>query len=250
MGHLGKHIMRIETQSSNLLLQRRVLSDGTECPLPIRYFDNQNLTATFLTDMDRAAEMLKGTGLQAVPQEDGKAIVVLACWEYRDTDLGPYNEVALAVLSVAPDDPIPAIYVTNLPVTTAAANRAGREIWGFNKFVTTIDVKRHGKKFSTMIRDPENELIAELKGTRGASIPAAPADLATFSLLEGRVIKTLVHVPTPSHVSSGDGFLLEVGKSGHPMANNLRAMALDGAHPVLVQFADPFQALLHSGRVL
>jgi hypothetical protein len=34
---------------------------------------------------------------------------VVSCWEYRDTDLGPYNEVALAILSVAPGDPVPAI---------------------------------------------------------------------------------------------------------------------------------------------
>ena len=48
------------TQSLDLKLQRRILSDGTECPLPIRYFDVQCLVATFLTDLDRAAELLKG----------------------------------------------------------------------------------------------------------------------------------------------------------------------------------------------
>ncbi|HTR18160.1 MAG TPA: acetoacetate decarboxylase family protein [Acetobacteraceae bacterium] len=242
--------MTNESQPSNLLLQRRVLSDGTECPLPIRYFDSQNLIATFLTGMDRAVEMLKGTGLQAVPQEDGKAIVVLACWEHRDTDLGPYNEVGLAILAVAPGDLVPALYVVNLPVATTAAYRAGREIWGFNKFVTAIDITRDDKKFSTSVRDPDNALIVTLEGTRGASTPMAPADIFTFTLLAGKVIKTLVQVPTPSHASTGDSFLLKVGNSEHPMANNLRALALDGARPVLVQFADPFQAILHSGRTL
>src|SRR5258708_3492565 len=53
------------TQSVDLPLQRHVLSDGTECPLPIRYFAVQCLGATFLTDMDRAAGLLNGTGLQA-----------------------------------------------------------------------------------------------------------------------------------------------------------------------------------------
>jgi hypothetical protein len=46
------------TQSGDLTLQRRVLSDGTECSLPIRYFDVQCLVATFLTELDRAAEVL------------------------------------------------------------------------------------------------------------------------------------------------------------------------------------------------
>jgi hypothetical protein len=48
------HMKGNETRPTDLQLQRRVLSDGTECPLPIRYFDVQCLVATFLTDLDRA----------------------------------------------------------------------------------------------------------------------------------------------------------------------------------------------------
>jgi Acetoacetate decarboxylase (ADC) len=238
------------TPSGDLTLQRRVLSDGTECPLPIRYFDVQCLVATFLTELDRAAELLMGTGLQAVPQEDGKAVVVLYFIEYRKTDLGPYNEVGLTVLAAAPGDPIPASYVLNLPVTTEAATRAGREIWGYNKFVTPIDVSSDGKKFLTILRDPENEMIGTLEGRRGPSIPAPPNDILTFTLLGGRVIKTLIRVLTPFHASSGDSFVFKVGTSRHPMAKNLRTLTLDGARPVLVQYADPFQALLFPGRAV
>jgi hypothetical protein len=238
------------SQSVDLTLQRRVLSDGTECSLPIRYFDVQCLVATFLTELDRAAEVLRGTSLQAVPQEDGKAVVVLYFIEYRKTDLGPYNEVGLTILAVAPGDPIPASYVLNLPVTTVVANRAGREIWGYNKFVTPIDVNSDGKKFSTILRDPENEMIGTFEGKRGPSVPAPPVDILTFTLHKGRTIKTLIRVLTPFHASSGDSFVLKVGVSRHPMANNLRTLALDGACPVVIQYADPFQALLFPGRAV
>ena len=34
------------------------------------------------------------------------------------------------------------------------------------------------------------------------------------------------------------------------MTDNLRAIALDGARPILVQYTDPFQALLFPGRPL
>jgi hypothetical protein len=237
-------------QSLDLTLQRRVLSDGTECALPIRYFDVQCLVATFLTELDRAAELLKGTGLQAVPQEDGKAVVVLYCIEYRKTDLGPYNEVGLTVLTVASGDPIPANYVLNLPVTNLLPSRAGREIWGYNKFVTPIDVHSNGKNFTTILHDPENEMIGKLGGRRDSSVPVPPNDILTFTLLGGRTIKTLIQVLTPFHASSGDGFVFTVGTSRHPMANNLRTLMLDGARPVLVHYADPFQALLFPGRAV
>jgi hypothetical protein len=238
------------TQSLDLKLQRRVLSDGTECPLPIRYFDVQCLVATFLTDLERAAGLLKSTGLQAVSQEDGKAVVLLYCIEYRITDIGPYNEVGLTVLAAAPGDPIPANYVVNLPVTTAVASRAGREIWGYNKFVAAIDVKSDGKNFSTILRDTDAEMIGSLEGRRGASVPTPPTDILTFTLHQGRLIKTVIRVLTPSSSSSGENFVFKIGTSSHPMTSNLRTVALDGARPVLVHYTDPFQALLFPGGTL
>jgi len=238
------------TPSVHLPLQRCVLSDGTECLLPIRYFDAQCLVATFLTELDRAAELLRGTGLDAVPQEDGKGVVVVYCLKYRCTDIGPYNEVGLTVLAGAPGDPTPANYVVDLPVTTMRANRTGREIWGYNKFLAAIDITSDRKNFSTILRDTDDVMIGAIEGRRGAAVPAPPTDILTFTLLKGKVIKTVLRVLTPFHVTPGDSFVFKVGTSRHPMANNLQTVALDGAQPVLVQYADPLQALLFPGLPL
>lgn len=238
------------TQSSDLMLQRRILSDGTVCPLPIRYFDVQCLVAAFPTELSRAAQLLNGTGLQAVAQADGQAVVVIYCIEYRTTDIGPYNEVGLTVVAQAPGDPVPANYVVNLPVTTASACRIGREIWGYNKFVAAIDVKKDGKSFSTILRDTDNEMICTLEGERGPSIPAPPSDILTFTQFHGGLMKTDIKVMTPYQVSNGDGLVFKVGPSKHPMADNLRLLALDGARPVLVQYANPLQVLLFPGRLV
>ena len=236
--------------STHLTLQRRVLSDGAECFLPIRYFDVQCLVATFLAPLDKASELLVGAGLQPVLQENGRAVVDVYCIEYRKTDIGPYNEVGLTVRALAPGDPIAASYVVHLPVTTAAACRAGREIWGYNKFVAAIDVRGEGKTFSTVLRDEGHEIICELEGKRDASVPAPPTDIITFTLHHGRLIKTVIRVPTPSLASSGDSFLFKVGPSKHPMAGNLHTLALDGARPVLVHYTNPFQALLFPGQAI
>ena len=182
--------------TSGLQLQRRVLSNGAECFLPIRYFDVQCLVATFLAAPDRASELIEGAGLQPVLQEDGRAVVDLYCIEYRKTDIGPYNEVGLTVRAKAPGDPIAANYVVNLPVTTAVADRAGREIWGYNKFVAAIDVNSEGKTFSTVLRDSDHEIIGALEGERAVSAPA-PRDRHT-------------------HLQSGSG---SIDKNGHQSAD-------------------------------
>lgn len=138
----------------------------------------------------------------------------------------------------------------DLPVTTTLAHRAGREIWGYNKFVAPIDLQGDGKTFSTTLRDPDNAVILVLEGARTASIPTPPADVPTFSMLGGRAIRTIIRPMTPFQTSSGEGFLLKVGKSDHPMAANLRTLALDEARPALVQYANPLQFLLFPGGVL
>ena len=55
---------------------------------------------------------------------------------------------------------------------------------------------------------------------------------------------------TPFQISSGDDFVLKVGTSDHPMAANLRTLALDKARAALVQYANPLQFLLFPGGVL
>ena len=236
--------------ATDLTLQRRVLSDGAECFLPIRYFDVQCLVATFLAPPDKAFALLVGAGLQPVLQEDGRALVDVYCIEYRKTDIGPYNEVGLTIRARAPGDPIAANYVVNLPVTTAVACRAGREIWGYNKFVAAIDVKSEGKTFSTVLRDSGLETIGALEGKRGVSVPSPATDILTFTLHDARLMKTIISVLTPSLASSGESFVFKVGTSRHPMAANLRGLGLDGARPVLIQYTDAFQALLFPGRFL
>jgi Acetoacetate decarboxylase (ADC) len=238
------------TSAPDLALQRRVLSNGAECFLPIRYFDVQCLVATFLVAPDRAFGLLPGAGLLPALQEDGQAIVDLYCIEYRKTDIGPYNEVGLTVRAKAPGDPIAANYVAHLPVTTEIANQAGREIWGYNKFVAAIDVKSEGKAFFTVLRDSGNDIICTLEGTRVASVPAPASDIVTVSLHHGRLTKTLIRVLTPSLASSGDSFVLKVGASRHPMTSGLLTVGLDGARPVLIHYTDPFQALLFPGQAL
>src|SRR6202041_2972653 len=58
-----------------LPLQLRTLSDGSLCTLPIRYFDAQLLIATYLADYDGVAALLKDSGVVAIPQGIGKALV-------------------------------------------------------------------------------------------------------------------------------------------------------------------------------
>ena len=103
-----------------------------------------------------AAQRIVGpTGLEVTGPVPGRALVALAVCRYDDTDLDPYHEVAVSFV-VRPHDaarnPSAAqrtreffsgaigAYIHRLPVDQEFTCAAGRDIWGFPKWVTTIDI--------------------------------------------------------------------------------------------------------------
>ncbi len=104
------------------------------CAMPILYRDASLLGAFFRVEPSAAATLLDGTPFEPYVIF-GKAVVLLACFEYRDTTVGTYNEVGLAIqakrrgtspslLRFARDmanETSTGLVVTNLPVTTRGA---------------------------------------------------------------------------------------------------------------------------------
>ena len=201
---------------TRLQLQRHTLGGGEVCSLPIRYFDARCLIATFRTDLDRATALLKGVGLDAVADGDGRATVLFGCFEYRDTDLGPYNEVGLGVLSRANGDRDPALYVLHLPVTTAKTDWIGRELWGYPKFVAAIILRGDDKAFSTTLSEAATGTIAVFEGGFGPAVPSPPCDLPTYSVLDSQ---GSANPDTGPHAFPGgrrDGLLADGGGVASP----------------------------------
>ena len=232
--------------SDCLYLQRCALPGGAHCSLPIRYFDARCLIAAFSTERSRACDMLNAVGLS--PAENGEQVTVeFGCFEYRDTDLGPYNEVGLCIPALAPGDSEPALYVAHLPVNTAETDRIGRALWGYPKFVADIDIRGDPRAFSTTLRDLAGSLIASLEGGFAPLRSSPPANMPTYTHLNGQLVRTRIEALTPFQEGYGAGLWLKVGRSEHPMAKALRALGLDGAQPQSVRYAEPFQAMLFPG---
>jgi hypothetical protein len=235
-----------QARSDRLNLQRCPLPGGAHCSLPIRYFDARCLIASFSIERSRARDALNAVGL--IPAENGANVSAeFGCFEYRDTDLGPYNEVGLGIPALAPGDSEPALYVAHLPVNTAETDRIGRALWGYPKFVADIDIRGHARAFSTALRDTAGSLIAALEGGFSALNSLPPANMPTYTHHNGRLLRTRIQALTPFQSGDGAGFLLKVGSSDHPMAKTLQALGLDDAQPHSVRYAEPFQAMLFPG---
>ena len=224
------------------------------------------LNAFFLADSHKVAELLQGTGLMPALTLGGKSLVALGCFEYRDTSVGVYNEVGLALAVLPQGDTLAlggwkdliatirqpeerrvAFHIVDLPVTTAAANAAGREIWGYPKFITDIPFSLQGRQFNCEVKTPEGGPLMQLAGKIGPSIPATPLSLTLLSFLKGQMLRATVNVRGTQRTALAGSLTLRVPDSTHPMAQRLHTLGLDGAKPFAVSWTHDFQSRLNAG---
>jgi hypothetical protein len=246
----------------------RSTSEGAVA-LPILYHEVANVVALFHVSRDGAEGLLEGTGLAPQLAPDGRALAALSFYEYRRTSIGPYNEVGTTLL-VRPQGARPSrlgiaemfapprwrkggAYVVDLPVTTAAASAAGREIWGYPKFITDISFRLAGRELACSVFDPDSapqgqrERILALRGRLGPGLPAPPMGIVTFSVLDRMLWRTDIDVRGSVMVHTPGSVQLEVGPSRHRMAENLRTLGLTGTRPILVIETERFQSRLPAG---
>lgn len=235
--------------------------------LPILYYDVRNVVALFTADLAKVRDVLVGTGLEAVTAGSKRAVVGLSFYEYRRTSVGVYNEVGTAIFCVRagerhdarmfvdllrkPSQRRIGAYVLDLPVTTVLANAAGREIWGYPKFVTAIDFCLDGRAVDAAVRDPNGAGdLCQLAGVLGRGVPAPPLSLTTYTRLDGALLRTPVDVRGRVVLRAPGTVTLRVGGSAHVMAQHLRTLGLDGARPFLAMVTDRFQSILHAGTIV
>lgn len=235
--------------------------------MPILYYDNSVLMAAFLVDYDAAQALVAGQGLQAVRVLGGKALVIVAFYEYRHTSIADYHEVGVAIATVpagtrAPRLPLLSLLnnldrasvgfcVVDLPVSTAAACAAGREIWSYPKFVAPIRFALNGKRFDGAVTLPGSGAdLVRLSGKPGWGMPGPLLDLVLYSRHQGQLLRTLVNTRGGARVCLPGSIRLQVKDHAHPMAKRLLALGLDNRKPLLVCHSHALQLRLNAGAVL
>lgn len=247
-----------------------VATSQGQVELPILYQDASALYAFFLPERSRVDRLLAGSGLVPALTVGNRALAALACFEYRSTSVGSYNEVGLAVAVcrtgeelmlngwrdmvatlAQPEQRHVAFHILDLPVTTPAANAAGREIWGYPKFVTDIPFHLQGRAFDCRVMMPGCGIpIMQLAGRLGPSLPAGPLSLTLLSFRDAALVRANVNVRGAGRLAAPGSVRLAVNDTTHPMGSHLEALGLDGEAPVAVLWTHGFQSRLNAGVVI
>ncbi len=211
---------------------------GQEVTLPLSVREARTGAATYLVDTVVARRLLPGTELDVVELLPGKALFSIALVDYKDNDLGDYNEVSLAffVRERSAAARIPYLgtlldflrgkvctYIRHLPVNQSFTCEAGCTIWGFPKTVQQIDFDYAPERVRCkLVMDGQHVLT--LSVPRGGSRTLPDSEMVTYSYIQGIPHRT-------SFTSGAEGFGFKLGGAQlelgeHPIADELRTLGL------------------------
>jgi hypothetical protein len=212
--------------------------EGRTVTMPVVVRDATSAAATYLVDAAAARRLLPGPELDVVELLPGRALFSIACIQYRDNDLGDYNEVSLAFFVRPRDEPggLPwlgaavdlvrsrlATWIWKLPVNQHFTCAAGSGIWGFPKTVEEIGFSEAGGRSSCRLVMGGRHVLTMAMAPGGArTIP--DATMTTYTYLDRRLHRTAF-----SSGASGVGIHLggvELALGDHPIADDLRALGL------------------------
>jgi hypothetical protein len=211
---------------------------GREVTLPCVVRDASSGAATFLVSAREARAMLPDDAFEPVEYLPGRALLSLAVIDYRDNDLGDYNEVSIAFSVRERGAPrgVPWLgswldllrgrlrtYIHWLPVDQAFTREAGETIWGFPKTVEKIDFDYAADRAACRLEAGGRHVLT-FSLPRGGARTLPDSEMVTYTHIHGVPHRT-------RFVSGATGFGVRLGGAtlalgDHPYADRLRALGL------------------------
>jgi hypothetical protein len=217
------------------------LIQGRRVTLPCRVRDASSAAASFLVKSAPARRLLPSPELDIVEVLPGRALLSVAAVDYRDNDLGDYDEISLAlfVRERRASGGIPFLgpaldlmrgrlptCILHLPVDQEFTCEAGRTIWGFPKTVDHLRFEPEPGRLRCRWEQGGRHVLTFV-APRGGSRSMPEQTLTTYSVLEGALHRTRFVSRADEVGFRAGGVALELGD--HPIADDLRALGLPRA---------------------
>lgn len=229
--------------------------------LPILYFRDDLFALFFTADPRKVRALMPSGRLHPVLLTPGKAMVGVAAFNYIETTIGAYGEVAVVIPAVYGSSPPPLILpalmearypgfgnlVAHLPVTRTVARDAGRGEWGYTKFVADMRFAISPEFMECRISEEESHILT-LRVARKGIVMKDRKPLVTYSVRQGDLIRTRIPQRGACRVGvmpGGSNLVL----GNHPVSDSIRGLGLS-AYPVMSRYYLEMSAILPSGVVV
>ncbi len=238
------------------VVQQEMTLGGLKLMVPVFYQDMTSMNAVFTASTARVAELLPHPELRPVEFRRGRSLLSVTALEYRQSGIGPYNEVAIAVPVVFGRKPVRlldalaavvrhafSLYIFQLPVTTEPALIGGVQLYGYPKFLAEIAFAREEKRLACTLAQGEHRILS-LVGEHIGRYRPAKLHATTYSIKGDTLLRTAIEFDKLESAETlrRGAATLEIG-SEHRVARQLASLDVD-PRPVLFQMSPRGRAIL------
>jgi len=140
---------------------------------PLFFRDVSMMLAIFEADAKVAKQYLPSSDFKLISPFPGRALIGINCFEYKDSDIGPYNEVSIAIavenkkwkpgfVSVFGSTLTQNFHanILQLPVTTDVALHGGLDFFNYPKYKADIEFIENETNRTCIVKDNDELLFA------------------------------------------------------------------------------------------
>lgn len=225
---------------------------------PTFYYDGGSMTVVFPARYSRLRELMPDPRYVPARLAPGLGVLAITCFEYRDTDIGPYNELAVSIplnepyfranlpgraLLAAARLGQQHVFIQDLPVTTEIALRGGADFFNFPKFIAQIEFTESDQRWCCQMTEGK-EPILTLTGNRIDAPGSRHEDVFFHLWMDGQpqTAQFKIHHSRAGASWRRDAAVLELGHR-HPVALELDRL-LAFRKPLQYEYSPRLEAIL------
>lgn len=230
--------------------------------LPVFYYDNTAMTAIYTASTAAVKALLPLPAMRPIELYPSKCLVAFTAFEYRKTDIDPYNEFSISFLITYDKPMIPGVtatwqmarrcysaYVWQLPVTTEIARVGGVELYGYPKFIADIEFTREDKWITCDLSEGGKNILS-LKGRQLPTSKGKLTRFVTYSVLDDIPLVANVYQNPIEFAQSNSKTAAELSIGDeHAICEDLKKLGLSPM-PFMFQYSPVNEAILFGGRNL
>ncbi len=231
--------------------------------LPILYHRDDAFALYFTANYEKVKAVMPSDKLYPVVLPGNRAVMGIGAFNYIDTSIGTYGEVAVALPAVFEKKITPfngflpalmeggypgfGVVIMHLPVTRVEARDAGRGEWGYTKFIADMHFSMSPEYLDCRMLEGDKHIL-DIRVKRKGLYLRDKKPLITFSVKDGDLIKTVIPQKASKRVSlMTGGSHLRLGN--HSVAESIRNLGIS-SRPFMSVYYPERAAILPSGSII
>ncbi|HUT70785.1 MAG TPA: acetoacetate decarboxylase family protein [Desulfatiglandales bacterium] len=212
---------------------------GQSLEFPVFYYDVRFIIAAFTAKTTALRKLLPHPKFKPIQIWPGVGMLGIAAFEYRDTSVGPYNEIAITIpIKFPPGFIMPGlsaikmirknlfpVYIHHLPVTTEIAHKFGIHFYNYPKSLAEITFQDRDDSLEVTLKE-KGDLILKLLSKKLPLKRSAGFEFHTYSVKNNVVLHAQVEGWAPKFGSVMMGNIAELELGEHRVSREIAELNL------------------------